>query len=379
MGLMVMSLIWMAAVSGLAGCNQADRLSVSHLSIDRVGWDTLDVTARFTGNGLIGGAGDIVPDLVTVTLFDEAYDTLYSGAQGRIAVFDENLGNAERLLLEVCGYLGQHMACDQQSLSASPKRAQASYKVTFPQDPERSEFDRALIESRVNLERQVFGSEDWQRFEPSSRKEIFVETWVEGQPEARLRLPVARREQRFILPRYSGYRDFRYAIQSSMLDADSAAVHFDLFVRLSRDALPVASEEIVLRQKSTNERESEMQDLVERASAQVLNALEGFFGIRRAYVFVNDWSYTSLDRLYRAEFELHWQDGFRGSWSDLTGEMQVRSDGDLGTFVLKRASERAEERWEQRVGKTVLELDHLYPEREVLPPEDAPEFDRDQQ
>jgi len=113
-----------------------------------------------------------------------------------------------------------------------------------------------------------------------------------------------------------------------------------------------------------------MEALVERAGGQVLDALEGFFGIRRAYVFINDWSYTSLDRLYRAEFELHWQAGLRGSWSDLTGEMQVRSDGELGTVTLIRASERAEENWEQRIGQTVFELDHLYPEQQILPPEE---------
>lgn len=351
-----------------AGCGSADRFAVEELSVERAGWDTLDVAARFTKSGRMGGVSTVVPDLVSVTLFDEVYDTLFTGPLGRFPVFDENLGNEERLLLEVCGYLGRHMTCQQESLSASPKRARADYDVTFPQDSTNG-YERAFIESRVLLERRIHGEEGWERFEPSGRREVFVETWVDRSPEAKMRLPVSRREQRFILPRFAGYRDFRYAIQSSMLDVDSAAVHFDLFVRLSRDALPVESRQIVLRQKSSTEREAEMESLVERAGGQVLDVVEGFFGIRRAYVFINDWSYTSLDRLYRAEFELHWQAGLRGSWSDLTGEMQVRSDGELGTFTLIRASERAEERWEQRIGKPVLELEHLYPEQQILPPE----------
>lgn len=356
-----------ALLFGLAGCGSPDRFAVGSLNVERAGWDTLDVSASFVRNTAMGGTTPVVPDLVSVTLFDEAYDTLYAGPLGRIALFDENLGNEERLLLEVCGVLGTGTTCQQESLAASPKRALSDFEVTFPQDSTNG-YERALIESRVLLERQVYGADGWERFEPTGRREIFVETWVDASPEARLRLPISRRVQRFILPRYSGYRDFRYAIQSSMLDTDSAAVHFDLYIRLSRQALPVDSRLIVLRQKSSSEREAEMQALVERAGGQVLEALEGFFGIRRAYVFINDWSYTALDRVYRAEFELHWQAGLRGAWSDLTGEMQVRSDGELGTFTLLRASERATERWEQRVGQPVFELDHLFPEQQVLPP-----------
>jgi len=358
--------VWAAIM--LAGCGTADRFAVNDLVVVREGWDTLDVAARFMQQRPMAGMSDVVPDLVKVTLFDEAYDTLYAGPLGRIAVFDENLGNEERLLLEVCGYLGSRMSCDQRPLTSSPKRARADYAVTFPQDSTHG-YERAFVESRVLLERQLFEAEGWERFEPTGRKEIFIEAWVEGHAESSMRLPVVRRGQRFILPRYTGYRDFRYAIQSSMLDADSAAVNFDLLVRLSREAFPVATEQIVLRTKSESEREQEMRTLVERAGGQVLDALESFFGIRRAYVFINDWSYTALDRVYRAEFELHWQSGFRGSWSDLTGEMQVRSDGELGTFTLIRASEQAGERWEQRIGQSVMSLDHLFPENEVLPPE----------
>lgn len=352
-----------------AGCDTPDRFAVRDLNVLRDGWDTLDVSARFTEDRPMAGMSEVVPDLVTVTLFDEAYDTLYAGPLGRFAVFDENLGDEERLLLEVCGYLGTRQSCNQRALSASPKRALADYEVTFPQDSTNG-YERAYVESRVLLERQIHGEEGWERFEPTGRKEIFIDTWISGHPDARMRLPVVRRGQRFILPRHAGYRDFRYAIQSSMLDADSAAVNFDLHIRLSRESIPVASQQIVLRAKSESEREDEMRALVERAGGQVLEAMDSFFGVRRAYVFINDWSYTALDRVYKAEFELHWQSGLRGAWSDLTGEMQVRSDGELGTFTLIRASERAGERWEQRIGQTVLELDHLYPENEILPPDD---------
>ncbi|MDA0378899.1 MAG: hypothetical protein O3C45_01755 [Bacteroidetes bacterium] len=358
-GWVIMLGLWMT------GCGQQGGLQVDALDVQRLGWDSLDVTVRFSRSSVLSAGEAVVPDLVTVTLFDESYDTLYTGPQGRFAVYDENLGNAERLMLEVCGYEETRVACGQEVLTASPKRALAEWEVDFPQDSSRTEYDRAYIEIRVDLERQVYGTEEWQPFEPSSRKEVFVEASVLGQADAHLRMPVVRRGQRVILSRYSGYRDFRFAIQSSMLDADSAVVRFDLFVRLSRDAVPVGSREIVLRQKTESERQAEVQMLVERAGAKVLDAIEGFFGIRRAYVFINDWSYAPLDRRYRAEFELHWQEGLRGAWSDLTGEMQVRSDGELGSFTLIRASERAQERWDQRVGQPVIELDLLIPDQDV--------------
>lgn len=360
------------------GCGTPDRFAVRDLNVLREGWDTLDVSARFVQDRPMAGMSEVIPDLVTVTLFDEAYDTLYAGPLGRIAVFDENLGNAERLLLEVCGYLGPRQSCNQHALSASPKRAFAEYDVTFPQDSTNG-YERAYVASRVLLERQIHGEDGWERFEPSGRKEVFIDAWVSGYPDARMKLPVVRRGQRFILPQYAGYRDLRYAIQSSMLDADSAAVNFDLFVQLSRTALSVASEEIVLRAKSESEREDEMRTLVERAGGQILESLDSIFGVRRAYVFINDWSYTALDRVYRAEFELHWQSGFRGAWSDISGEMQVRSDGELGTFTLIRASEPAGERWEQRIGRSVLALNHLYPENEILPPDEGFESLRDEE
>ena len=360
--------LWAVTLSG-AGCGSPDRFAVESLRIQRIGWDSLDVSVRFMQRSAVGGSAAVAPDLVNVTVFDERFDTLYAGPPGRVAIHDADLGNEERLLLEVCGLLGSLSSCDQEYLSASPKRALSDFEVTFPMDSTHG-YERALITTGIALERKVFGRQGWEPFEPTSRYQRYVEAWVAGSPEAKLRLSIQRSVQRFILPRYNGYRDFRYAIQSSMLDTDSATVHFDLFVELANESLPVQSRQFVLRNKSSSEREAEMRTLVERAGQQILDRLERFPGVQRAYVFINDWSYTALDRVYKTEFELHWQAGFRGVWSDLTGEMQVRSDGELGTFTLIRASERATERWDEQVRTQVLELVHLFPDKQILPPDD---------
>ncbi len=347
------------------GCNDAEGFRMDRLQWERQSWDSLHVQPLFVLDERMKAPVEIRPDLVQVTLFDASYDTLYSGQAGIIPLQDIELGDAERVLMEVCGFYGERVACDQENVEASEKRAIVEYNVTFPQGDHG--YERAFVDSRVRLERRQFGEDSWERITPANRKEIWVDAFLPAQESSHIRLPVARSEQRFILTRYGGYRDFRYAIQSSMLDVDSALVRFDLYVGLSDNLEPVATQEIVLRQKSSSEREAEMRLLVEVGGAQVLDAVSGFFGTRRAYVFVNDWSYQALDRVYQATFELHWQDGFRGAWSDMTGEMHVRADGMLGTYTLRRASERAQERWDERVGTLVLELEPLFPELSMDP------------
>ena len=351
----------------ITGCDSPDRFAVETLHVQRVGWDTLDVSAHFVQRVSSGNTASVTPDTEVVTVFDAVFDTLYAGPPGRIHIPDSDLGNEERLLLELCASLDAWSTCDQRHFSASPKRVRPEFEVTFPLDTIHG-YERALIATDIDLERKAHGSEEWQPLRPGKRRPIYVQARIEGSSGASLRLPIERSMQRFILPRYDGYNDFRYAIQSSMLDTDSATVVFDLYVPLSRQAQPVSSRRFVLRSKTASEREAEMRTLVERAGAQVLDQLETNREVERAFVFVNEWSYRALDRVYRATFELHWQAGRQAEWSDLSGEMQVRSDGDLGTFTLTRASEEAAERWVQQIGQSVVALGHLFPEQQMVPP-----------
>ncbi len=355
----------------LTACNDASQFYVDNLEVQRSGWDSLYVSSGFVSDPRLGIGASVYPDVVAYTVFDAAYDTLYSGDSGLISLSDRDLADEERLLVEVCGYFGERTACDQRAFSSSPKRAIADYEVEYPIDS--TGYERGYILTDVRFERQVFNSDDWESFRPSSRKEVFVEVYEESAANSALRIPVPRSNMRFIMSRYAGYRDLRFNIQSAMMDSDSAAVHFDLYVRMGKDPERLSSETVVLRQKTERERQSEVRLLVERTGSQVLKEVSGFFGVRRAFVFVNDWSYEALDRAYKAEFEIHWQDSFRGEWSDMTGEVHVRADGTLGTYTMTRASERAEERWMSRMGTSTLELDPLFPELVIEPPEEVEE------
>lgn len=351
-----------------SACDNADEFYVESLDVFLSSWDSVRVEATFMSNPGLGAGTRVFPDVVTYTIFNSSYDTLFVGDSGAIQISDKDLGDQEKLLIEVCGFFGKRSACDQKTYTTSPKRVQAEYSVEFPADS--SAYNRGRVRASVTIERQRFGEEVWEQIRPSSRKELFVIAYVGENKSASVRIPIGRSNNRFVLSRYAGYRDFRYNIQSAIMDADSAAIQFDLYVRLSRNPTLVATEQIVLRNKTERERMSEVSLLVERTGSQILKSVSGIFGVRRAYVFINKWSYESLDRAYKAEFELHWQDSFRGEWSDMTGELHVRSDGTLGTFSMIRASERAERRWNSRVGGKTFDLDPLFPELVIDPPEE---------
>ncbi len=362
--------IWIAAciVAMASACDNADDFYIESLDVALSSWDSVRVEATFASDPGFGAGARVYPDVVTYTIFNSSYDTLFVGDSSAIQISDKDLGDQERLLIEVCGFFEKRSACDQKTYTTSPKRVQAEYSVEFPADS--SAYNRGRVRASVTIERQRFGEETWERIRPSSRKELFVIAYVVENKAASVRIPIGRSNNRFVLSRYAGYRDFRFNIQSAIMDADSAAIQFDLYARLSRNPTLVATEQIVLRNKTERERMSEVSLLVERTGSQILRSVSGIFGVRRAYVFINEWSYEALDKAYKAEFELHWQDSFRGEWSDMTGELYVRSDGTLGTFSMIRASERAERRWNSRVGEQSLDLDPLFPELVIDPPEE---------
>ena len=159
-----------------------------------------------------------------------------------------------------------------------------------------------------------------------------------------------------------------------MMDSDSAAVQFDLYARLGVEPVRVASERVVLRSKSEEQRRAELHELVERAGSQILDRMKGLFGLRRAYVFINDWSYQPLDRVYTAEIELHWQSGLRGEWFDLIGELSARSNGMAAKFEWIQGSTSAADRCVSRMDSSSVVLDPLFPNAELRPPSEVNPF-----
>ncbi len=342
----------------LAGCHWNASLEVEELRVERTSWDSLAVSTTFRLNPLVGGTENVQPDSVIMTLFRASYDTLYHGPPGAVGIDDVGLLSRERLLVDVCGFHEIGTACDQYAVSASPKRLVPQAEVAFP--TEDRGYERGSYDLRYTLERQRFGGDDWEPVSRSTRTETVLAIRVAGSTNPSVEVPVKQGNNRLILARQDDFRLLRYDIQSAMLDADSAAVVFELQARLGQTLESVAFDTVVVRSKSTLERREEVARLVELAGEKILDELKGRFGLRRAYVFIDEWSYEPLDRMYVATVDLQWQDGLRGNWSDLSAQVSVRFDGTMGQVVLLGASEGARERWDRAYGTATMFLEPLF-------------------
>ena len=354
----------------LLACSETPDFIVSRFDVQQITWDTLTVSASFGELKTIGSEKAVIPDESWTTVFTAAYDTLFHGGDSVIFIQDKDLGDRETLIVEICGVHNKRQACEQRSVLASPKRLEP---VTGLEFPENEAFDRGTFRLDYQLLRQVFGSEDWEVFERRIRPETYIMAYVEDRPQDAVKVPVRKTRNRFNLTRFSHYRDFRYQIKSQMMDSDSVAVSFDLYSRLNSDPVRVASDRVVLRAKSEEQRRAELAELVELAASQVLNRMKGFFGLRQAYVFINSWSYQPLERMYTSEIELHWKSGLRGEWFDMIGGLTVRSNGTAAQFEWIQGSSSAARTWVSRIDSSTVLLDALRPGSEMRPPQDETE------
>lgn len=367
--------MFVGVVLGGSACSSQPDFTVDSFEVEQSGWDSLSVKATFKHSSSLSSATSVAPDVIVYTIFDAKFDTIYVGDDGHIAIPDKRMLDRERLLIEVCGFYQGSSACEQRVLSASPKKVMAEYEVIFPtgdQAPSESQaYEKGEVELATTLFRQVFDSSEWEEIRKPSGKELSILAYVEDAPEDRVRIPISRSRTSFVLSRYDGNRDFRYHIQSALMDADSAVVMFDLYALSSTTPVLVTQQRIVLRSKSTEERSYEVRELVEQAAAQILERVASRFGSRRAYVFINEWSFEALEKAYKTEFELHWQDAFQGEWADMSGQLYVKSDGSDGSFRFLRGSERAESRWDDRIGVSTIELEAFYPKSTPEPEESS--------
>ena len=357
--------------SQLIACDESPDFLVSTFDIHRTAWDSLSVRVSFEATTFFGSRFEVVPDSVQTAVFTEAYDTLYQGSDRTLVVADAELGDREMLIVEACALYRERTACEQRSVVASPKRIEPNTELVFP---ESDAFDRGSFELDYSLYRQVFGSEEWERIERRVRPETYLLAYVTDQPADAVKVPVRQTRNRFNLTRFAKYRDFRYQIKSHMMDSDTASVSFDLYARLGKEPERVASDRVVLRAKSEDERRTELHELVELAGSQILDRMKGFWGLRSAYVFINDWSYRALDKVYRAEIELHWQSGLRGEWYDMIGALTVRSNGSAAQFDWIQGSTTAARRWDSEMDSSTVFLGQLHPHAELRPPAEDVRF-----
>jgi hypothetical protein len=345
--------VWIVLI---AGCGSRPDFFVSSVEVIQSSWDSVEVALTFEERDVFGNRTPVIPDESWTTLFSADYDTLYVGSELLIPVEDVELGDREELLVEACGLSGARRACEQRTIFASPKKMEATSSISFP---ESDAYDRGTYRFDYTIYRSKFDSEEWTRIKPQTPPETYLHAYVRRYASDAIDIPVRRTRNRFNLTRFPKYRDFRFHIGSDLMDADSAQVNFDLYARFGSDPVKVSRDSVVIRVKSQEERLDELALLVELAGGDILTRLQGFYGLQKAYVFINEWSYQPLTKLYVAEIELHWQSGFQSDWYDMTGALRIKSDGTAGQYVWQQGSRTAEQRWFSRIDGTVIRFDSL--------------------
>ncbi len=349
----------LGAVLGLSACDgRLARIEATALRVDRSTWDSLTVVSTFIRDPLFGGVEAVPTDSLRVTVFRANYDTLYHGAPGQIGIDDRPLFSEERLLVEVCATWRRQTACDQTGVRASRKRAIVERATVFPVSG--TEYGSARYRFGLQRERQGFSDSSWSAIESRISHDTMLRVYVPGGSAAALEVPVRSGVNRVDFSRRPGFRDFRYDIQSGLLDNDSTLVLFELHGRIAPQRTLLTRDSVMVRTRTREERKEELAWLVESAGEVLLDELQGRLSFRRAFVFINEWSYASLDRTYDAEIELQWQDGLRQRWSDVTLRLSIRFDGSRGVARLVRASSRAHDKWFSAWPDSTVLLDSLY-------------------
>ncbi len=333
---------------------------VRTLAVERAGWDTLAVAAQFAGLSPWSQERPATPDAVAVYLFDAAYDTLYAGAGPVVAIPDGRLGDRERLLLEVCGTFDAQTVCEQQAVSASPKRLRLEHTISFPED---AAFERGSYDLRFAVERQAFDSSRWERIDRPGSIEGYLLAYVGDADTEAVQVPFSARRGRFDLKRYAHFDDFRYHLKARLIDVQEAAVRFDVYAGLrGQPAYRLASVEKRVRAKTEEERLLEVRHFARQAIGQILERLGFAEHEQRARVYLDHWEFNRLTGVYLVELEMAWrQGGFFGRRYELTGLLEVKEDGAEARFVRRRANERAGQRWRDAAPGNLLMLDTLTP------------------
>lgn len=353
----------LVAAFAATGCREQ---VTSRLTVERVGWDTLRVAADFAREGGLGESEALADDGLEVRVFDADYDTLYAGGGPLVPIPDARLGDREAILVEACLPVDGARVCEQEAVTASPKRVQATVDVAFPQG---SDYRRGGYTLDLAVERARFDGTGWERIEAPPSLETYLLASVPGADrsggDVPLRVPVAPGEGRFDLGRLPGHDDFDYHLRSRLHDAQAAEVRFELHGGLGRETGRLAVASTRVEEKTRADRAADLAVLVEQAAGALVDRL-GVFD--RARVYVDDWSFDEILNAYTTEIEVVGRSGGffdRFGRERLRGTLRVREDGTRAVFTLEEATREVESAWRDTIGDPhedpTLRLDTLTP------------------
>lgn len=337
-----------------AGCTKQDAYVVSMLDVEQVNWDTLQVAVSFAKEVSFGNTEPAKEDSVHIIAFNAAYDTLFSGSDALISLPDRDLGNNERILLEVCGTFKQSQVCEQASVQASPKRVRIEPDIIYPI---RNAVYQGKYELPFIVERAAFGSDAWETINRSASIKGYILAYVEGRENESIKVPFKGTRGGFNLANLGNYKDFKFYLDSALLDHNQANVKFDIYVDMDGFSGPVSSITKDITLKSEEEHHEAVAIFAQRAADEIVDKLNPFLGRRRNVVYIDEWHYNTFKRMYGIEMEVRWSGTlFTRSDYRLSGVLEVYEEGKRVLFRMEDADRRTLNRWESRVEGNALSL-----------------------
>lgn len=350
------SILLIMAIIG-AGCGARVEYQIGDVTLERRSWDSLDVQVLFNAGSSLGQRREVEPNAMSVLAFDANYDTLYAGAGPTISLPDARLGSNEAIVIEACAQLLGHWICDQVHTSASPKRVSVTPTIEYPIDDALTR-GRYAVDSRVE---RLSHDGSAEAIDYSGPLHVALEAEVGDAPESRMRIPLPRTAGSFDLARHPGYNDFRYFLDSELMDNDEAFVNFDILAGFRPDSLDaVASVTRHVSPVSRGERHANAQGFARQAARRIAGELTGFLRPRRLELNLESWSFDRGENRYRIAMVVSWRRGvFGGVSTRISGELTVGERGEDAMFALSEGNRDGLERWMSRIDGDVLALGHL--------------------
>lgn len=348
-----MRTFFFASMLLLSSCGAREEIVVSDLVLSHRGWDTLVVDVDFASQTVLGGIRPAAEMNRRIVAFNASYDTLYAGTDPVFAIPDIDLGNQEQVLVEVCGDVKMLRVCEQAVIAASPKRVSLEPDITYP-------LRKKVFEGSYKLPFVVerLGQDTaWQKINPSAALHGYMQAYVQGREETAIQLPFSKQRGGFNLAYKQNYKDFKYYLDSALLDNKSANVIFDIYVDLEgfTDAVASTAKEILV--KTDEEHKQDIALFVEQAADKLVDRLSPFLRRKSNTVYIDRWAYNTFEKAYSVEMEVEWRGAlFNRSQYSIKGVLEISETGEEATFRYVDGNKRARQRWNSRVDGEVMDL-----------------------
>lgn len=334
----------------LVACGARKEYAVEGVTVDRIGWDSLVVHVEFSERTSIGGARTLKPDSSSVIGYDANHDTLFAGQGPGFSFPDHRLGDREGVVLDVCGAVRGRWICEQTGVRASPKRVKIDAEVDFPID---DDFSRGRYSLAHFVERDELDGHGSERIRHEASPVVYLEAFVDGAPDASVRLPLARTSGAFDLARSPSYSDFRFYLESNLMDHGEVDVHFRISAGLGTADEAVAMITTTVSSITREDRLANVEGFIRQASRALVDDLASFLGGRRMEAYLNAWHFDRENRVYQIDMEVRWRGSFFDQRSyELEGVLTVGENGEAAVFAMMEGNRPAVERWNRRIGRS---------------------------